>query len=161
MPPQTSAFATAAAQNGGPATANGPAGGAPGAGSGADATPFAAANLMPPPPPVGKSSGGSGGAGQLGSGGMGMAPSLAPSLNLAGLSGLFGGDLSRLPHLAGQFNLANFPSMPAVSWPAGCPAFPAPSVCHPAAWLVAWLLCWLAAHAALPRHAVRAVLCRA
>lgn len=41
-------------------------------------------------------------------------PATAPSFNLANLSSLFGGDITRLPQLAGQLNLPNFPSIPAV-----------------------------------------------
>lgn len=37
-----------------------------------------------------------------------------PSFNLAGLQGMFGGDFSKFPALAGQMNLANFPSVPAM-----------------------------------------------
>lgn len=92
----TSAFADAAQL-----PTNG-SGGAPSA-----ATPFAAAGGgMPPPAPMaGRAPEPAGPA----PGGPAGGPSAA--LSLAGLSGLFGGDLSRLPQLAG---LANFPSIPPV-----------------------------------------------
>jgi hypothetical protein len=63
---------------------------------------------MPPPAPPASKAGGMPGAPAPAASG----PAPAPSFNLAGLSGLLGGDLSRLPQLAG---LANFPSLPPVS----------------------------------------------
>ncbi len=72
-----------------------------GIGGGGGPTPFA--GLPPNRSPEGQPAGGPG------------PPASAPSFNLANLSSLFGGDITRLPQLAGQLNLPNFPSIPAVS----------------------------------------------
>lgn len=77
-----------------------------GAGHGATGpTPFAAATGRRSPDD------GGGGGGRPNPGGP---PAAQPSFNLASLTSLFGGDISRLPQLAGQLNLSGFPSMPPV-----------------------------------------------
>jgi hypothetical protein len=73
-------------------------------GGGGSSTPFAAASNLPPPQPMASRPP------EAAGGGPGPLAAHA-SFNLASLSNLLGGDLSRLPQLAG---LTNFPSLPPV-----------------------------------------------